>query len=326
MDLTSRFQEDEKVLCFDGPLIYEAKCLKVRFRNKKAQYFVHYIGWNKRWDEWIPESRMLKYDDINLQKKKELDEAYKGMKKKKPEPEPEEEKDLDDSSVSSEEKPQKKKATGTRVASSVASNQLSTTRAAESGGGRKRSHRDTHVEPGETFLLGEEFKVRIPDELKPWLLDDRYLVTQHKMLVQIPCSVTVDQILADYLTEKTSEANTSSHQARITERTDCFKKYFNMMLGSQLLYKFERPQYADILEERRGTPMSQIYGAIHLLRLFVRLDSMLKTVSLEKPGFQNCVAAIEDLLRYMAENSKKLFTLDGYDTATPEYIRRTSSS
>jgi hypothetical protein len=49
---------------------------------KEGSYFVHYANWNKRWvfhqashrswDEWVPESRLLKYNDANLQRQKDI--------------------------------------------------------------------------------------------------------------------------------------------------------------------------------------------------------------------------------------------------------------
>ena len=42
---------------------------------------------------------------------------------------------------------------------------------------------------------------------------------------------------------------------------------FNFILGSQLLYKFERPQYAALLKSHSNAEMTDIYGPMHLLRL-----------------------------------------------------------
>ena len=74
-DPKPKFQEGERVLCFHGPLLYEAKCVKVAIKDKQVKYFIHYSGWNKNWDEWLPESRVLKYVDTNLQKQRELQKA-----------------------------------------------------------------------------------------------------------------------------------------------------------------------------------------------------------------------------------------------------------
>ena len=57
--------KDDAVLCFHGPLIYEAHITDRVARDgpdysKIKLYFVHYSGWNAHWDEWVPESRVLK--------------------------------------------------------------------------------------------------------------------------------------------------------------------------------------------------------------------------------------------------------------------------
>ena len=66
-----------QVLCYHGPLLYEAKCVKSRKDTKSGnpgdfQYFVHYQGWNKNWDEWVDETRILKASSENFDRKEKL--------------------------------------------------------------------------------------------------------------------------------------------------------------------------------------------------------------------------------------------------------------
>lgn len=87
------FKEGEKVLCFHGPLIYEAKCLKAKEGDK---FLIHYQGWNKSWDEWVPIERILKYNEENLKKQKELKENQdKSKKRRKEDKKKEKEKEKD---------------------------------------------------------------------------------------------------------------------------------------------------------------------------------------------------------------------------------------
>merc|ERR1711860_367429 len=78
-----RFLEGEKIFCFHGPLIYEAKIQKVESKNKQTKYFIHYHGWNKNWDEWVPEARMLKYTEMNKEKKRDLVKAQEATARSK---------------------------------------------------------------------------------------------------------------------------------------------------------------------------------------------------------------------------------------------------
>lgn len=310
-----KFAEGEKVLCFHGPLLYEAKCIKAQLKDKQVKYFIHYSGWNKNWDEWVPESRVLKYNDANLQKQKELEKAHLKTKKTKTAKAVKKEPEKDRASTPQQEKPAKQK-----PATTVTPQPTEAT-AAESQR-KKRNRLDPHVESEDTYLSKVEIKVKIPDELKHWLVDDWDLITRQKKLVQLPCRVTVDHILADYVKQKTSVKGISPNkESAVLEVTNGIREYFNVMLGSQLLYKFERPQYADILAENPDANMCQIYGTIHLLRLFVKLGGMLSYTPLDEKSVQLLLTHIHDFTKYMSRNST-LFSLSDYVVASPEYHRK----
>jgi mortality factor 4-like protein 1 len=84
------FAKDEKVLCFHGDLMYEAKITEVRsaadhsntnvatIKADDAQYRVHYKGWKASWDDWVSQDRMRKYTDDNKALAAQLQSSARG--------------------------------------------------------------------------------------------------------------------------------------------------------------------------------------------------------------------------------------------------------
>ena len=80
----AKFKEGEKLLCYHGPLLYEAKCIKIKLdSSSNYSYFVHYQGWNKNLDEWVNDTRILKADAEHLELKLKLFKDHAASLKEK---------------------------------------------------------------------------------------------------------------------------------------------------------------------------------------------------------------------------------------------------
>ncbi|KAI0244260.1 Esa1p-associated factor [Massospora cicadina] len=101
------FEKDERILCYHGPLLYEAKAeywdanklLSSKGSLKKPhaskgwgkdfedlpgpRYQIHYKGWKQRWDEWVTSSRILKWTPANLDLQEKLNKKVAISKTRK---------------------------------------------------------------------------------------------------------------------------------------------------------------------------------------------------------------------------------------------------
>ncbi|KAM9036417.1 mortality factor 4-like protein 1 [Sarcophilus harrisii] len=321
----AQFQAGQRLLCLHGSLLYEAKCMRVAEVTAEPEadveagsvmYLIHYTGWNKNWDEWVPENRVLEYSEKNLVRQSELLRAHQeqqagtkargGLRVRK----------IPGPGLQQKNGGRARKEPQEVVGNTEGSGCVGCPIEVSVPPRRRRSATDPTVESEEAARNRVEVKVEIPEELKPWLVDDWDLVTKQNQLFGLPAQVPVDAILDQYARARGEKALVAP------EVLAGIKDYFNVMLGTQLLYKFERPQYAEVLAHHPDVPMSRIYGAPHLLRLFVRIGGMLAYTPLDERSLALLLGHLHDFLAYLADNAPALFSAGDYGVAPPEYHRK----
>lgn len=295
------------------------------------KYNVHYQGWSKSWDELVPENRVLKFNESNLERQKELNAQSEAAKKKKKKPVTDDLNNFNAPSPSVGESRSGK--TSTRAAAQVSAStsgkqSSSSTSAAETDPKAlilKKLKSEPQVESEADYTVRVEVQIKIPDELKSWLVDDWDLIVRQKKLVslgeEIPKSfMTVDRILEEYVKTKSKGAN-KVKESELKDITDGIREYFNAMLGCQLIYKFERPQFQRLDKTvSDDVPMSSVYGVSHLVRLFVKLGQMLAYTNLDQQDMERLKVHLQDFLKFLVKTN--YFNAGDYVTAPPEYIKK----
>nr|XP_016442429.1 PREDICTED: protein MRG1-like [Nicotiana tabacum] len=272
----SVYTEGEKVLAYHGPRIYEAKVQKAELRKNEWRYFVHYLGWNKNWDEWVGTDRLMKHTEDNVLKQQALDKKQ-GMEK----------------NTKSGRSAQAKPKSSAGVSSLVPK-------------GKKRKA-DSGTEKG-NVSAEKLVKIQIPSTLKKQLVDDWEFITQQNKLVKLPRSPTVDDILTKYLEYRSKKDGMMTDS--VGEILNGIRCYFDKALPVILLYKKERQQYHEAVSD--NVSPSSVYGAEHLLRLFVKLPELLAYVKIEEETLIRLQQKLLDFLKFLQKNQGTFF-LSAYD-------------
>ncbi|KAF9447084.1 MRG-domain-containing protein [Macrolepiota fuliginosa MF-IS2] len=305
------FDVNERVLCYHGPLIYEAKVTKPPVQHDETTapsgvpgpyYFVHYKGWKQTWDEWVPVLRLLKFNEQNLALQKSLHQTANPNTGQ-------------GGSVSASAKAAHGAGTkgGTRTA------------ARKDGRGTKRAREedDASKKP--------DMKLVIPELLKVVLVDDWEAITKNNQLVSLPRSPTVQELLEqwqEYMLKLEPKPNYLREPKlvlpTIVSGLTC---YFDRSLGANLLYRFERPQYANVRKQYitgahvivgQEKEMSQIYGAEHFLRMLVSLPQMIACSTLDMESVHLIRDYVNELLIWISNEREQLFLAE-YPSASLPY-------
>eukprot|EP00088_Acartia_fossae_P030488 TRINITY_DN31476_c0_g1_i1.p1 TRINITY_DN31476_c0_g1~~TRINITY_DN31476_c0_g1_i1.p1 ORF type:complete len:409 (+),score=139.64 TRINITY_DN31476_c0_g1_i1:45-1271(+) len=403
----SKYNVAESVLCYQGKLIYDAKVQEVRKEGGEWEYHVHYKGWNKSWDEWVPDARLMKLTPDNLAKQKKLHDeidpkakhatkraggsqvhpdaapsAAKSSRRSNTPTPSGDKKDMgsitlekgnsgnngkkggaknivettrsrsnSDASIHSvksnvsssstksktaQKTSQSKKAAAAANAATpevtastttphhtAVNSKSKKTKAGAKNGGNQQLQNLTEKPKVPRRMFGDNIELALPDNLKAILVDDYDYMVRQRKLTAIPARYNVEDLLQAYRRATQGSRTTSQDSlANVDEICRGMRDYFNSALGCQLLYKFERCQYADLLGSNPGISMSKLYGPIHLLRLITKLGPMLSATDMDPTSLNTLILEVSKFIQYVSKHRNTLFQSDDYGTASPEYHRR----
>ncbi len=258
-------------------------------RDPSLQFKVHYHGWSAAWDEWVTKSRLLPFTAKNEEKKKELDlllvENVKRQKKRK----------IEKESSCSRGRNKKKRSNNTNN-----NNQQSTD--------------DTNI---------SKMALKIPFNLQKQLVMDWERVHKNEF-VSLPTSPSVVELLEKWAAQQRRKKHTPSAQNSINVLVRGLTEFFDGALSQCLLYAFEREQYESELKKFKSKNKkklfkpSEIYGAQHFLRLFVKLPALFVDMNVSEEDHAFFQPQLNEILKFLQKGS--MFSNKSYVPASEKYV------
>jgi mortality factor 4-like protein 1 len=296
------FQEKERVLVYDGPILYEAEVLQVlcqRDEGSSRRYLVHFIGWHRCNDQVVSENLMLPRTPSNLALAEALYESVSQEPVKQ------------DASSAPAQPGVAGSASDSTIEGACQTN-VSTIPETDA-----LDNQVNHCRGLETVLQRDDDAdalrwFELPDMLKRTILDDFAYVSERGQLYELPPRVNVANILHAWVRHRMrhQEGGVASIQAF----ADSLQRYFDAALCRMLLYEDEQAQYRQLMTGNPEKRASELYGGEHLLRLLVKLPWFLEQASFSEQEIRQLSQLFQDLCRFMLRHGRKYFHMEEEQT------------
>jgi len=284
---------------------YKAKILDSKFdeETNEWQYFIHYDGWNKKWDTWAQGDALQK----RTEKSEELFNKMTAVAKKS-------EKRSGGSKKRSTTTPSDLTAQMQLSAADDSLDSSSTTATSKENKRSRKRQRTDSIEKLKTFENKVVIEIKLPDEIKTCLSHDWQLINHENKLVNLPCQPTVEEITNLYRQTKSAKPK-STESEQTNHFAESIVTYFDTALSTMLLYGLEREQYKQMQETHElgdKVQASNVYGVVHLLRLMSQLGTILAYSPLEQTEVDFLLVYIDDFNRFLEKNLKTWINDDQY--------------
>ena len=155
-----------------------------------------------------------------------------------------------------------------------------------------------------------EIRVELSASLKRELITQWERVTLQGELLSLPRSVTASEVLRRFEADAKKKARSAEQAALAAACAAGLKAYFDGALYSSLLYAEERAQAEAALVSHKNTKKrepSEVYGAEHLLRLFVKLPELVPLRDMDAAAAKAVQTKLAEVLRWMQRNAAAHF-------------------